>query len=615
MTGMKIRHWLTRGAECLTAAFLAVSAGPDFTSAAADYNLGYSTNPSENDYIYTTRTPRGRIGKSMTISFRIRATDSDMENVRVRLAQTDDFQQIEERGSGDYIVDYYPFEIMETTFVSKSVGDISKDKVKSTSLSAQVRRDAGQGYYSIPILIEWDGGEDIDYVNIWISTDTSEDTEDDTEEEGVYFVIGENQSTPRGIYPNVMDYTVNFRNKRDITAQDVTIHMELSEDDTKFPFEINDGNYDRHYDRVGYGETVAVPYSMAIRKDSYTGYYPIKFTITFRLSSEGDLHTEEGTFYVHITSKDKEDDLGDFDANDRVRARLIVDSYYTVPEMVYAGDEFELVLNMKNASTDVPASNILFTMESEKVDDSAVFTTESGSSSMVVDALGPGQSTEIRARYTARAGVDQRSYAITIKEKYDSPEFKNAEESITVDIPVKQYARLSTSNIDVMPASITVGSESNVMFGINNTGKVILYNVTASFLGDSINQVDAYVGNIKPGETGNVDTMLSGIAPTMDDGTITISITYEDENGVMAEPVVKEMNLMVTEEMDMDEMWDPAMTDQALLEEEPSFWKKYGLFLGLGGAAAAVIGAVVIWNVRKKRKAKKEEEELDDEIS
>ena len=43
-----------------------------------------------------------------------------------------------------------------------------------------------------------------------------------------------------------------------------------------------------------------------------------------------------------------------------------------------------------------------------------------------------------------------------------------------MDIRVKQYARLSTSNIDVMPDSITVGGESNVMFGINNTGKVIL---------------------------------------------------------------------------------------------------------------------------------------------
>ncbi len=611
----KIRYWLMRGIAALTAAALTVSAGPAALSLGADYNLGYSTNPSENDYIYTTRTPRGRIGKSMTISFRIRATDSDMENVRVRLAQTDDFQQIEERGSGDYIVDYYPFEIMETTFVAKSVGDVSQGKTKSTSLSAQVRRDAGQGYYSIPILIEWDGGEDIDYVNIWISTDTSDDSEEDTEAEGVYFVVGENQSTPRGAYPNVMNYTVNFRNKRDITAQDVTIHMELSEDDTKFPFEINDGNYDRYYERIGYGETVAVPYSMAIRKDSYTGYYPIKFTVTFRLSSEGDLHTEELLFYVHITSKDKEDDLGDFDANDRVRARLIVDSYYTVPEVVYAGDEFDLVMNMKNASTNVPASNILFTLESEKVDDSAVFTTESGSSSIVVDSLGPGQSTEVRARYTARAGVDQRSYAITIKEKYDSPEFKNAEESISVDIPVKQYARLTTSNIEVMPASITVGSESNVMFGINNTGKVILYNVTVSFLGDSINPVDSYVGNIKPGETGNVDAMLSGVAPTMDDGTITISITYEDENGVLAEPVTKEMNLMVTEDMSMDEMWDPAMTDPSLMEEEPSFWEKYGLFVGLGAAAALIAAVVVIRKLRAKKKAKEEEEEIDDEIS
>ena len=611
----KIRYWLMRGIAALTAAALTVSAGPAALSLGADYNLGYSTNPSENDYIYTTRTPRGRIGKSMTISFRIRATDSDMENVRVRLAQTDDFQQIEERGSGDYIVDYYPFEIMETTFVAKSVGDVSQGKTKSTSLSAQVRRDAGQGYYSIPILIEWDGGEDIDYVNIWISTDTSDDSEEDTEAEGVYFVVGENQSTPRGAYPNVMNYTVNFRNKRDITAQDVTIHMELSEDDTKFPFEINDGNYYRYYERIGYGETVAVPYSMAIRKDSYTGYYPIKFTVTFRLSSEGDLHTEELLFYVHITSKDKEDDLGDFDANDRVRARLIVDSYYTVPEVVYAGDEFDLVMNMKNASTNVPASNILFTLESEKVDDSAVFTTESGSSSIVVDSLGPGQSTEVRARYTARAGVDQRSYAITIKEKYDSPEFKNAEESISVDIPVKQYARLTTSNIEVMPASITVGSESNVMFGINNTGKVILYNVTVSFLGDSINPVDSYVGNIKPGETGNVDAMLSGVAPTMDDGTITISITYEDENGVLAEPVTKEMNLMVTEDMSMDEMWDPAMTDPSLMEEEPSFWEKYGLFVGLGAAAALIAAVVVIRKLRAKKKAKEEEEEIDDEIS
>ena len=70
---------------------------------------------------------------------------------------------------------------------------------------------------------------------------------------------GENQSTPRGVYPNVLDFDVNFRNKRETTAQDITISMGLSEDNTKFPFEINDGNYDRTYDRIQPGESGFCP--------------------------------------------------------------------------------------------------------------------------------------------------------------------------------------------------------------------------------------------------------------------------------------------------------------------------------------------------------------------
>ncbi|MFQ8720344.1 CARDB domain-containing protein [Enterocloster sp.] len=603
-----------RAAAALVTAAALLGSAP-LTAAASDFKLGYNTYASDNDYIFTTKAPKGNVGKSMSISFRIRAADSDMENVKVSLLETTDFQQIEEKWDADYTVDYYPFEIMETTFVAKSVGNISKGSVKSVSLSARVRRDAAQGYYSIPIQLEWgDGESDVDYVNIWISTSPSSSDDEEDKKEGNYFVIGENQSTPRGIYPNVLDFSVNFRNKRETTAQDVTISMGLSEDDTKFPFEINDGNYDRTFERVSSGETVSASYSMAIRKNSYTGYYPIKYTITFRLSSEGDLHTEEGTFYVHIVSKDKDDDLGEFNANDRTRARLIVDSFHTIPEEVYAGSDFELVLNMKNASTSVPASNILFNLESEKVSDSAVFTTETGTSSLVVDALNPGQTTEVRAKFTAKAGVDQRSYAITIKEKYDSPEFKNAEENITVDIPVKQYAKLSTSNIEVMPDNMSVGSESNVMFGINNTGKVVLYNVSVSFAADSIKPVDAYVGNIKPGETGNVDTMLTGIAPTADDGTIKLTITYEDENGIAAEPVEKELTLMVTEETPMDdELPMDTEMDGADMEAEPAVFDRYKLWI-VGGAAVLVIAAAAVIRIRKKRRAAKEED-IDDEIS
>ena len=227
MKPMRIR----KGLILASMVFLMAGAHPASVMASG-YQLGYNTNASDNDYISTTKAPRGRVGKSMSISFRVRATDEDMDNLKISLLETNDFQQIEERGNGDYTVDYYPFEIMETTFLAKNVGNIKKGNIKSVSLSANVRRDAQQGYYSIPILLEWDGGSDIDYINIWISTDTSSGADDEEDKkEGNYFVIGENQSTPRGVYPNVMNYTVNFRNKRNTTAQDVTISMQLSEDD------------------------------------------------------------------------------------------------------------------------------------------------------------------------------------------------------------------------------------------------------------------------------------------------------------------------------------------------------------------------------------------------
>ena len=279
----------------------------------------------------------------------------------------------------------------------------------------------------------------------------------------------------------MVDFFINMRNSGLSDARDVTVTMELSKDSNEFPFEINDGNYDRTYELITAGSVVQLPYSMAIRSDTYSGYYPIKFNITYRETATGDLKKEEETFWVRIKNKEKEDENGDFNANDRTKARLVVDSFETVPKDIIAGEPFLLILRMKNASSDISASNIMFSLESEKVTDSAVFTTESGSSSVVVNSMGAGEVTELTIHMLSKAGIDQRSYYLKIKETYDSPEFKNASEEVSIDIPIKQVAKLNTGTIEVMPDSINVGSETNIMFPINNTGKVILYNVMVAF--------------------------------------------------------------------------------------------------------------------------------------
>lgn len=609
-----MRKMMKKGITLMTAAMLAlVSAAP----VTALTTITAMAIPSD-DYpgLIVNNVPKGKIGRSMNITFTIRNDSSETWN-DVEVSIEDGYYSMTTPSGtaldGDYV---FPFEITDNTFKAKHVGKMEPGDRRNVSLTARVRADLPEGYYTVPIEVGYNEskGNYIGSVTIWLSKPTGNEDDEDPDKQ-INFTLGEGQGTPYGVYPNVLNYSINMRNSGLSDARDVTVSMVLSKDTNEFPFDINEGNYDRRFELIKAEETVQLPYSMAIRSDAYSGYYPIKFNITYRETATGDLKTEEDTFWVRIKNKDKEDESGDFNANDRTKARIVVDSFETVPKDIIAGEPFLLILRMKNASSGIAASNIMFSLESEKVSESAVFTTESGSSSVVVNSMAAGEVTEIQINMLSKAGIDQRSYALKIKETYDSPEFKNAAEEVSIDIPIKQIARLNTGTIEVMPDSINVGSESNIMFPINNTGKVILYNVMVSFEADSITGTETYVGNIKPGETGNVDTMVSGIAATMDDGKVKIKITYEDENGELQDPVEKELSLYVMEPMP-DDFGDDMMTGDFgdVPMEEPSFFQKYLKFI-IPAIAVVVAAAASFIIIKRKKKKAAEEEDLDDEIS
>ena len=421
----------------------------------------------------------------------------------------------------------------------------------------------------------------------------------------------------------VMDFGVNLTNTGLKKVYDVRVDMQLDADITKFPFDINEGNYNRKMGDMESGQMVTVPYSMMVREDVKSGFFPIHYLVTYREEEGGEFSEPvDKVFYVRVKGKDDDELSADAGEQDRTKARIIVDSFETIPAEIYAGQPFELRVRMKNASSDVSASNIMFTFASEEVENTPIFTSESGSTSVVVNNMAPGATADLSMVFKAAPTAEQKSYRMTIQEQYDSPEFKNAKEEVKIALPVKQEPRLNTSTIDVMPDAVEVGSETNVMFGINNTGKVILYNVMARFEADSIQSADAYVGNIKPGETGNVDTMLTAIAPTTDDGKVKIIISYEDENGVVSE-TEKEMLLNVSEAFSDDGMDGMDGMDNGMDADADA--------AQAGGAGriapmlviAALVGAgvgVVVWK-RKKKKIGEEkaledelEEELDNEL-
>lgn len=576
---------------------------------------------SQNTYIDAKTTPSGKTGEKTTLNLIFTNKSSqDLKGVTIMFDQgvaKDEYEATSDADDETTTVStgsMFPFEITSSTFDGKLLGIIKQGDSKSFSLSGRVRRDLAEGYYTVPLLVKASGSEfRREKVNIWI-TKSSGTTASGSTQGTIQFELGEDQSTPFGVYPDVMNYNMNLRNSSDITAFDVNIRMKVDQDNTKFPFDINDGNYTKHYDRIGGSQKIEIPYSMSIRKEVYSGYYPISFVIEYRDSTEGDIQKAEGIFFVKVQNKEKESETKEFNANDRSKARLIVDGFETNPATVYAGDEFELTLHMKNASENVTASNILFSLESEKVTESAVFTTDESSSSVVVNSLGAGQVTDVKVKMRAGAWVDQRTYALTVVEKFDSPEFKNAEEKVIVNIPVRQVPRMNTGTIEVSPDSVNVGSETNVMFPINNTGKVLLYNVMINFVGDSIQPTSSYVGNIKPGETGNVDAMISAIAPTADDGRIKVLITYEDENGTVSEPVEKEITLMVSE---AEESNFGGEDPNALpTDTEPQGFAKYRNVIiasVIVVLAVGTIGGVIVFK-RIKKKKEAAEEEINHEI-
>ena len=523
-------------------------------------------------------------------------------------------------GNSAFTVDggNYPFEINATTFTEENrFASLKAGEYKTVTLHVTVRADAKEGYYGVPVAFyyalpgsntaDFRGPMQVEFINVYIKA-AGEVANPSTATGDKTFVLGEGQETPVGTAPGIINYSLKFRNQRKVPVYRVQVHMNTaladgaslqataqnkSQASTGFPFNLNDANYDRNFESAQPDEVLSADYSMAIMQNAANGYYPLSYTVSYKLTPDATVSYQETYVnYVRINNPSMveqppaaDNKQGDFNPNDRQKARIILDGYRTEPEKVFAGQPFTLVLSVKNASGDIPASNILLSAESEKVDNSSVFSTEAGSNSFVINSLKAGEAKELRLNLEASAGVDPRSYAITLNEKFDSPAFKNAEDKLTLDSPVFQVARYSISTPELSPDSIEIGKESNVMFNLNNTGRVMLYNVQVNFEGDAIKKASAYLGNIKSGDSGSVDAMLSGAAASSEENNIKMTIQYEDVNGNVTKEE-KTLTLTVTEPA--PDMPETDADSEKKPEKKRSPIPLFGIPIGIATAALGI---------------------------
>lgn len=399
------------------------------------------------------------------------------------------------------------------------------------------------------------------------------------------------------------------------TLTNVIVTPVISNSVKEWPFEISRTGYAEEIGEIpgshnmeeAYANHREVRYALATRQDVLSGYYKLDFNVVYE--REGKPEKAVLSTYVKAIGASGSGMVDeDGDGSKTSVPRIIVTGFETEPKDVFAGTTFLLKIHVKNTSSRTAVSNVEFDLEAatEGKDENtlyASFLPTSGSNSIYVPSIPIGGETELTMEMTAKADLVQKPYAIDMTMKYEDEKYNAYENKTSLSVPVKQLSRIEYGTPEVLPESITIGSQANVVFSVYNTGKTTLYNVKVRFEDETVSGGEYYVGKLESGATGNVDTMVTGEAVTMDDGMIKTIISYENDAGEVTE-VETQIPLYVTEEM-MDDM------DYMPVEDVPEQSGRLPLILGIVAAVivAVVIVVILIVHSRKKKKAKRQQEE------
>lgn len=441
----------------------------------------------------------------------------------------------------------------------------------------------------------------------------------------------------------------------------VEVYIKDDEEMTKWPFKKEYQDDERKLKKIETGKSGRVSFDFTERDDIGSGNHPVYFKCTYtlggsdktesiikrfwvRTTAKPEEKKEDKPLEVHVTDKtpkEKEDDEkkkekketiidppfgeeggfsngepsysggggGGEGGGDGTVPRVIVTGFDTKPINVKAGTDFTLIVHLKNTSKKTRVKNMLFDLNapeegSDEQTTAPAFLPSSGSSSIYLEGMRANGTADISIKLNAKSDLLQKPYSVELSMKYEDASANAVEATSSLSIPVKQDARFEFSDFEINPESVSVDDEANVMCNLYNLGRIKLYNVRATFEGNCIEKEEVFVGNVESGATASIDAMLKGTQPTQGPEPVTMTMSYENEEGE-ATTEQKELMLEVTE--GMDEGMD---VGEIPMEEEASGGLPIVPIVIAIGILAMAAAAVIILKERKKRKRKSEEEDF-----
>lgn len=211
-------------------------------------------------------------------------------------------------------------------------------------------------------------------------------------------------------------------------------------------------------------------------------------------------------------------------------------AYYATPKLVVtgseikggtvkAGDEFEMIIHLKNESNSTKLRNISLKLSSEENQ----IITASGSDSIYIDSMDKEEECDVSVKLKAKNDLAQKNYLLNIEYNYENNSKNTFDGTAAVTVPVIQEARLGISEVKLSKSELFIDGKTSLSFKVNNMGLDTLRNVSVEFSGDTIKEITYYAGTVEAGLSSSVDMTITPDQVGSED--INIKVTFEDASG------------------------------------------------------------------------------------
>ena len=161
--------------------------------------------------------------------------------------------------------------------------------------------------------------------------------------------------------------------------------------------------------------------------------------------------------------------------------RVMMWGYSVIEGEIYAGEEFELSLVLRNTAT-TAVKNVKLTISTEQGE----FLPVDGAGTAYAAKIGGQQEETFTFKLEAIHGLSEKSYKLKLKTEYEGNDGTGYTVEEEIFLPVSLKQRLSVTDVFIPESDIQLGDTVEVGASVNNLGDGTLYHVSAHLSGDNI---------------------------------------------------------------------------------------------------------------------------------